>query len=119
MDGVLSRDTDDEKAYPDVLWQDGDRRFCISRFVAANGAAQKRILVQTASPTSASTARLTHEFALRDCLDSTWALRPLELMQQHGETTLALDYYEGTPLLCSDGRPMELSRFLRLGVALL
>ena len=32
--------------------------------------------------------RLTHEYELTECLDPAWSLRPLELVQEHGQTIL-------------------------------
>jgi serine/threonine protein kinase len=62
--------------------------------------------------------RLTHEYELKDELDSAWALRPLELVREGGRTMLMLEAPGGEPLDRLIGPPMELERFLRLAVAL-
>jgi PAS domain S-box-containing protein len=87
----------------------------------ADGSLHERILVRIDPdrPSPEAAARLVHEFELRNSLDDTWALKPQELFQQHGQTTIALSAYEGDPLHRLVGRPMELEQVLRLGIALL
>ena len=51
-------------------------------------------------------------------LDSTWALRPLELVRERGQTLLVVDYTGGEPLDRLVRQPMEVGQFLRLAVAL-
>src|ERR1700723_4041827 len=64
--------------------------------------------------------KLEHEYSLRDELDSTFAVRPLALTQQHGQMTLELEDPGGETL---DGilrleitRPLEITRFLTLAI---
>jgi len=67
-------------------------------------------------PSPQSLDRLAHEFALRDDLDSAWAAKPLELVQDHGRTILVLEDRGGEPLSWLTGTPMETGRFLRLAI---
>ena len=69
-------------------------------------------------PTLESVNRLAHEHELRSYLDSAWALRPLELVRERGQTMLVVDYAGGEPLDRLVGEPMEIGQFLRLSVAL-
>src|SRR6266581_4609016 len=53
--------------------------------------------------------KIEHEYSLRDELDSAWAVRPADLSEQHGQTTLVLEDPSG---------PMDMTQFLRLAVGL-
>src|ERR1700722_7298795 len=61
--------------------------------------------------------KLDHEYSLRDELDSTFAVRPLALSEQHGQITLELEDPGGETL---DGillqGPLEITRFLHLAI---
>ena len=70
------------------------------------------------SPTSASLARLGHEYALRFELDPQWAVRPLELVRRDGSLMLLLSDPGGEPLDGLIGQPMALPLFLRIASAL-
>src|SRR5262249_1514980 len=63
-------------------------------------------------------ARLEHEYALRDEIDSDWAARPLTLVRREGRPMLVLEDSGGEPLDRFLGQPMELSRFFRFAVGL-
>ena len=69
-------------------------------------------------PTPGSIGRLTHEYGLKDHLDSAWAVRPLDLVHERGQAILLLEPTRGEPLDRLIGRPMDVGRFLRLAVAL-
>ena len=45
-----------------------------------------------------------------------WAVRPLELVREHGRTMLVLEDPGGEPLDRLLGRPMEIGRFLRIAI---
>jgi serine/threonine protein kinase len=62
--------------------------------------------------------RLTHEYALKDELDGAWAVRPLDLVRDAGRTMLVLEDAGGEPLDRLLGAPMEVGRFLRLGIGI-
>ena len=70
-------------------------------------------------PALGSIRKIEHEYSLRDELDSSWAVRPLALSDQSGQTTLVLEDPGGETLDRLLPGPMELTRFLRfaLGIA--
>ena len=51
-------------------------------------------------------------------LDRTWALQPVELVRERGQSMLVVDYAGGEPLDRLTRQPMEIGQFLRLAVAL-
>ncbi|MFL5025907.1 MAG: serine/threonine protein kinase, partial [Microvirga sp.] len=103
-----------------VLWADGEYVFCRREREDANGDRHAVLAVLPAAehPTPDSLHRLTHEYALKDDLDEAWAVRPLELVREHGQTMLLLEDPGGEPLDRLIGRPMAIARFLRLAIAL-
>ena len=104
----------------EVLWRDAGRAFCrLSRDDADGGRyAFIPILSDAEHPILECVNRLAHEFELREYLDGTWALRPLELVRERGQTMLVVDYTGGEPLDRLIRQPMEIGQFLRLAVAL-
>jgi len=50
-----------------------------------------------AGPTLGNVNRLTHEYELQRYLDRAWALRPLELRRERGQTLLVVDYMSRLP----------------------
>ena len=104
----------------EVLWEDAERTFCRLSHDGANGGKYAFIPVVSgaAHPTLESINRLAHEYELRDYLDAAWALRPVELMRERGQTMLVVEYTGGEPLDRLIGQPMEIGQFLRLAVAL-
>jgi predicted ATPase/signal transduction histidine kinase len=69
-------------------------------------------------PALGSLRRMEHEYSLRAELDPAWAVQPLALARHMGRTMLVLTDPGGEPLDRLLGRPMELTQFLRLAVAL-
>jgi PAS domain S-box-containing protein len=67
---------------------------------------------------SQSMTRLEHEYGLAALLDSSWAARPLALDRRREPPMLVLDDDGGEPLHRLLGRPLELTRFLRIAVNL-
>ena len=104
----------------EVLWEDGERVFRRTWRRDSDGRRREYIAVLAATdpPTAGSVARLTHEFGLRNHLDSAWALRPLELLREPGRTVLILESSGGLPLDGLVGSPMEVAQFLRTAVGL-
>src|SRR5215475_6231256 len=102
-----------------VLWEDGVRAFCRGR-PGADGSPSTvlAVLLTEEHPTPASLDRLAHEHALRDQLGSAWAVRPLELVREHGRSLLVLEDPGGDPLARLLGEPMELASFLRLAIGI-
>jgi PAS domain S-box-containing protein len=103
-----------------VVWEDDERVLCRGWRGGAGGDRNAVLAVLPAAehPTPGSLNRLTHEYELKDDLDAAWAVRPLELVREHGRTMLVLEDPGGEPLDGLLGPPMEVRRFLRLGVAL-
>ncbi len=62
--------------------------------------------------------RLRHEYELKDALESQWAVRPLELVQEEGRPLLLLEDPGGEFLEGLLGQPMAVGPFLRLGIGL-
>src|SRR3954447_14723260 len=104
----------------EVLWQEAGCAFCRLGRDGPAGITHAFIplLSRPQHPTLESINRLTHEYELRDSIAGDWALRPLELVSEHGRTMLVVEYVGGEPLDRLVGEPMEIERFLRLAVAL-
>src|SRR5262245_36200063 len=69
-------------------------------------------------PAPATVSRLAHEYGLKDFLDGSWALRPLELVRERAKTLLLLESTDGRPLndIIGPGAPVE--TFLRVAIAI-
>ena len=104
----------------EVLWEDTDRAFCKLRRDDADGPSHAFIPVLTGAdhPTLESVNRITHEYELKDCLEASWAVRPVELVRERGLTMLVVEYSGGQPLDRLIGEPMQIGRFLRIATAL-
>ena len=76
------------------------------------------ILAGADNPTFESINRLAREYELKNYLDGAWALRPVELVREPGQTMLVVEYAGGEPLDRLIRQPMEIGEFLRLAVAL-
>jgi serine/threonine protein kinase len=102
-----------------VLWEDGERVFRRDWRPDDNGK-HAVLFVQPAAehPSRSILDRLTHEYELKDELDSAWAVRPLELVRDTGRTMLVLEDTAGEPLDRLLGAPMEVGSFLRLAVGM-
>jgi hypothetical protein len=104
----------------EVLWQDGERIFRRGWRLDDNGNRLTVLIVLPAAdhPSRSSLDRLTHEYELKDQLDGSWALRPLDLLHDAGRSALVLEDAAGEPLERLLGAPMEVGRFLRLAIAI-
>jgi len=104
----------------EVLWRDAGRAFC--RLSRNDAEGEKHAFIPIPADvehlTRESVDRLTHEHELKSYLDSAWALRPLELVRERGQTMLVVDYPGGEPLDRLVGQPMEIGKFLRVSAAL-
>src|SRR5262245_6051685 len=69
-------------------------------------------------PPPESLERIDHEYALHGELDPDWAARPLALAQRDGRQVLVLEDPGGEPLDGLLGRPLEVTQFLRIAIAL-
>ena len=100
-----------EDAPLDVLWEDGERLYRrMWRDMGDRG--RRECLVarpRSEHPTPATVSRLAHEYGLREYLDHPWALRPLELVREHGHTILVFESTKARPLdqIIGPGAPVE------------
>jgi hypothetical protein len=63
-------------------------------------------------PSRSTLDQFRREYELKDELDGTWAVRPLELVREANRTMLVLDDAGGEPLDRLLGEPMDIGRFL-------
>jgi PAS domain S-box-containing protein len=101
-----------------VLREDGGLVFCRGWRNGTEGGRDGVLIVRAISeqPTLTTVERLTHEYSLKQELDSTWAARPLELVQDRGQSILVLEDPGGEFLGGLLGPSMEIGRFLRIAV---
>jgi serine/threonine protein kinase len=101
------------------LWEDGEYILGKGRARAdGNSIGVLAVMPAAEHPSPASFDRLTHEYELRDELDGTGTVRPLELIRERGRTMLVLEDFGGEPLERLLGRPLELGAFLRLAIGI-
>jgi hypothetical protein len=102
------------------LWEEGERGFCRAWREAKNGDRTALLAVIPASerPTPNCLDRLAHECALKDELDSAWAVRPLEIVRDRRRAMLVLKDSGGEPLNRQLGAPMEVGSFLSLAISI-
>ena len=105
----------------EVLWRDSGRVFCklwrAMTLRAIGTLSYPSLPVPSIRRWRASIASRTNTNS-RSYLDGAWALRPLELVRERGQTMLVVDYAGGEPLDRLVRQPMEIGQFLRLAVAL-
>ncbi|MBV8701928.1 MAG: serine/threonine-protein kinase PknK, partial [Bradyrhizobium sp.] len=102
----------------EVLWQDVDRVLCrVIRRADRNRSGVLAVLPAAEHPAPVPD-RFAHEYRLRDELDPAWAVRPLELVREHGRTMLLLEDPGGKPLAALLRGPVEVGHFLRLAINL-
>ena len=70
------------------------------------------------TPREKSLKRLEHEHDLKAELNPDWAVRPLDLSRHDGRMALVLEDPGGEPLDQLLGRPMDVTEFLRLAIAI-
>jgi PAS domain S-box-containing protein len=102
-----------------TLWEDGERVFSRARRPAVGG--DEPLLIArpaVGQPSSAGLDRFAHEFELKGELDGAWAVRPLELVREGGETLLVLEDPGGEPLERLIGAPMAVGRGVRFAVGI-
>ena len=101
----------------DVRWENGEilyRRL----WREGDGGSRREFLVAQACAehsTPGTNSRLAHEFGLKDYLDRSWALHPLELFRERGQTML--EPTTPRPLDKMIGPGLPVGTFLRLAVA--
>jgi PAS domain S-box-containing protein len=103
-----------------VLWQDGERIFCRGWRLGGDGTRSAALFALLAAerPSPAAVDRLAHEYGLKDELESTWAVRPLELDNAGDRPILLLEDPGGEPLERLIGAPIETERFLHLAIGI-
>jgi PAS domain S-box-containing protein len=103
----------------EVLWEDAERAFCRLRYRDTD---PRHAFIPVGSdsghPTLETINRFGREYELRDHLDTSWALRPIELVREGERPMLLVEYNGGEPLDRLTGQPMETERFLRVAIAL-
>ena len=103
-----------------ILRDDGERVFCRVASPGADG--EQYAFIPSASSVERSISsgvnRLAHEFGLKDHLNDSWALRPLDFLRERGRAVLLVGYRGGEWLEQHVGLPMEFGRFLRLAISL-
>jgi PAS domain S-box-containing protein len=102
-----------------ISWDDGERIFCRER--RSNAGSDCNVLVARPAaeqPPPACLGRLAHEFGLKDELDGTWAVQPLEMVREGGQMQLVLEDPGGAPLMQLLVAPMETAIFLRHAISI-
>ena len=110
-------DSDDRPL--DVLWEDGERLYRRIWRDTDDGGRREVLVAQPCAehPTPDTVNRLAHEYGLKDYLDSAWALRPLELVRERGQTMLVLEPTRARPLDEMIGPGLPVGTFLRVAIA--
>ena len=103
-----------------MLSEDSELVFCRGWRHSAEGRRDGVLVAIPGSiqPTPATLDRFAHQFALKDELDRSWAVRPQELVREGGRTILVLEDPGGELLGGLVGTPMEVGRFLRFAVGI-
>src|SRR5215831_7121257 len=114
---ALNRDPDGSSQ---VLWEDGERVFCRGWRIGQDGNRCAVLVVLPAAehPSRSSLDRLAHEYALKDELDRTWAVQPLELTSDGARPMLVLEDTGGEALHRLLDAPMDVGAFLRLAIGI-
>src|ERR1700677_22923 len=96
-----------------------DGRFALYRGRQPDAEASILVLAPALDPQPpADQRRLEHEYSLADDLDPAWAVRPLAIERHDGRSMILFEDTGGDLLEGMLGRPIELTRFLQIAVAL-
>ena len=105
-----------------ILWEDGERAFRRGWRLNDDGKPCAVLIVLPAadrpSRSRSTLDHFSHEYELKDELDGTWAVRPLELVREANRIMLVLEDAGGEPLEKLPGVPMEAGRFSHLAIAI-
>src|SRR5262245_52439165 len=102
----------------DVLWEDGERRYC--RAWKEIGGGHREVVIArpaAAHQTAGAISRFGHEYRLKEHLDHSWALRPLELVGERAQTLLVLEWTPARPLDQTVGPGVPIEVFLQRAIA--
>ncbi|BAN28252.1 ATP-binding sensor histidine kinase [Caballeronia insecticola] len=104
----------------EVLTQDGDHVFFRTERESAGGRLTTVLGMRPARepPTAHILKRMSHEFGLRDSLDRSWAVMPLELAWQGEATTLFFEDFSGKPLDNLLVKPFKPDHFLEVAIGI-
>jgi PAS domain S-box-containing protein len=100
-----------------VLRDDGELVLCRTWHDGIAGERHSVLTLQAVAeqPTPDVVNRLAHEYELKDQLDDSWAIRPIEFVRERERTLLVLESPRGVPLDHIEA-PLELGLLLRLAV---
>jgi PAS domain S-box-containing protein len=104
----------------EVMWADEERVFCRFASEAAPGDRYAYLPVGSDSGHALRQCglRLAHEYALKDYLDATWALKPIELGCIDGQAALFVEFPGGVRLDRLIRQPLDTGCFLCLAAAM-
>ncbi|VIO72962.1 Sensor histidine kinase TmoS [Bradyrhizobium ivorense] len=110
----------EERSSLQVLWEESGTLFCRTWCCDAEGNRNSIIVAFVAAehPIPGSIERLAREYGLREHLEGSWAIRPLEFVEGRGRTILVLEDPGGELLSQRLGRPLEIENFLRVAIAI-
>jgi len=102
-----------------TIWRDGERLFYRDQ-IMQSGEQRSVLIAQPAAeqPVPTILERLACEFALKDALDGAWALHPLALRREGGQTQLVFEDPGGEPLASLAGTPLDTVSFLHLAISI-
>jgi len=103
-----------------LSWQDNERVFRREWRAGTDGKRNPVLVVVPVAKQRASGGLdlFAHEYALKDELESAWALRPLDLAREDGRAVLVLEDAGGEPLETLLGAAMEVGRFLHFAIGI-
>jgi predicted ATPase/signal transduction histidine kinase len=101
----------------ETLREDGE---LVLRRGRREGDGSRLLIVEPISehPSVRSLEQLEHEYSIREELDPDWAVQSIALERRDRRTVLLLEDTGGEPLDSIFPRPMEVSQFLRVAIAL-
>src|SRR5262245_13141630 len=104
----------------DVLWQASERLYRRIWRDTDDGDRREFLVAQPCAehPTPTTVSRLTHEYGLKDYLDSSFALCPLDLLRERGQTMLVFESTTSRPLDTMSGQGLPVGTFLRRAIAM-
>lgn len=104
----------------EILWKDEDFICYDVRRHSSESAGIDHIALMPSSGRSSGDALryLSHEYELRDRLQATWAIRPVELLTRAGQKLLLLERPAGKPVAHRISTPIEIEDFLCVATAM-